>query len=224
MLGISSRFDAYRVPAVWTMMLFCGLAALAPQDASAQAAPAQKKESSVTVYGGYRFGGSLTETTTNSTIDLKDGGTVALAVDIGLDRQTQIQLFYSRQNTALTSGAFSSQGGNIGLTLNNFHFGGTYFIEEVGRGLYVVGGLGATSAKPDQSGLNSETFFSGNLGVGWMVPLGKHVGLRFEARGYGVMINGDSSLFCGNVVGCTVSIKGDALYMGEALVGLSIRF
>jgi len=188
----------------------------------AQTAAKPAKESSVTVYGGYRFGGTLTEATTDATIDLKNDSSFALAVDIGLDRQTQLQLFYSHQNTALTSGAFSPQVNNFGLTLHNYHIGGTYFIEEVGKGLYVVGGIGATTAKPDLAGLNSETFFSGNLGIGWMVPLGRHVGLRFEARGYGILINNNSAMFCSG--GCVVSIKGDALYQGEALVGLSIRF
>lgn len=210
----------------WTSVSIRALMVIASLAAAttvfAQGAPKPAKENSVTVYGGYRFGGTLTEATTNSTIDLKNDGSVALAVDFGLDPQTQIQLFYSRQNTALTSGAFSPQVNNIDLTLHNYHVGGTYFIDHVGQGLYVVGGLGATTATPDRAGLNSETFFSLNLGVGWMVPLGKHAGLRFEARGYGILVNNNSALFCSG--GCVVSIKGDAIYQGEALVGLSIRF
>jgi hypothetical protein len=181
-------------------------------------------ESSFTVYGGYRFGGSVTNTTNNSTIDLENDSSFALAVDIGLDPNRQIELFYSQQHTALTSGAFSSQTNNIGLTLHNYQLGGTAFIEEVGRGLYVMGGIGATIAQPDRSGLNSETFLSGNLGIGWMVPLAPHLGLRFEARGYGILINSNSALFCGGTAGCTIAIKGNALFQGEVLGGLSFRF
>jgi hypothetical protein len=87
-----------------------------------------------------------------------------------------------------------------------------------------MGGIGATTAKPNRSGLNSETFFSGNLGIGWMVPLGPHIGLRFEARGYGILLNNHSAVFCGGTAGCTVSIKGNGLFQGEVLAGLSIRF
>jgi hypothetical protein len=210
----------------WTSISVRALIAIASIAAAgaafAQGAAKPAKESSVTVYGGYRFGGTLTEETTNATVDLKNDTSFALAVDIGLDPQTQIQLFYSQQKTALTSGAFSPQVNNFGLTLHNYHVGGTYFIQRVGEGLYVVGGLGATTARPDLSGLNSETFFSMNLGVGWMVPLGKHVGLRFEARGYGILVDNNSALFCSG--GCVVSIKGDTVVQGEALVGLSIRF
>jgi hypothetical protein len=194
------------------------------QYAHTQSDSTAKNESSITVYGGDRFGGSVTDSTTNSTINLENGSSFAVAVDIGLDTNTQIELFYSQQNTALTSGAFSSQANNIGLTLHNYQIGGTNFIEEMGRGLYVMGGIGATTAKPKRSGLNSETFFSGNLGIGWMVPLAPHVGLRFEGRGYGVLLNNRSALFCGGTTGCTVAIKGNGLFQGEVLAGLSIRF
>jgi len=194
------------------------------QHAHAQSASGATYESSVTVYGGDRFGGGVTDSATNSTIHLANGSSFALAVDIGLDSNTQLELFYSQQNTALTSGAFSSQANNIGLTLYNYQIGGTNFIDGVGRGLYVMGGIGGTTAKPDRGGLNSETFFSGNLGIGWMVRLGPQVGLRFEGRGYGILLNNHSTLFCGGTTGCTVSIRGSGLFEGEVLAGLSVRF
>ena len=192
--------------------------------AHAQDSPTTKPENSITVYGGERFGGSLTDSTSNSSVDLQSGSSFAVAVDIGLDHGTQLEFFYSRQNTAVTSNAFSPQANNVGLTLNNYHLGGTAFIEGVGRGLYVMGGLGATTAKSNASGRNSETFFSGNLGVGWMVPLGRHVGLRFEARGYGILLSNNSSIFCGDTAGCTAAIKGNAIFEGEVLAGISARF
>ncbi len=204
--------------------MLCVLMVAPVQYARARNASAAMSESSVTVYGGDRFGGGVTDSTTNSTSNLENGSSFALAVDIGLDTNTQIELFYSRQNTALTSGAFSSQANNIGLTLHNYQIGGTNFIEEVGRGLYVMGGVGGTTAKPDRGGLNSATFFSGNLGIGWMVPLGLHVGLRFEARGYGILLNNHSAVFCGRTTGCIIAIKGDGLFQGEVLAGLSMRF
>jgi hypothetical protein len=198
------------------------LMAAPAQFAQAQDTPAAKPESSITVYGGERFGGSLRDSTTNSSINLQNGSSVALAVDIGLDRATQLELFFSRQNTALSSSAFASQ--NTGLTLDSYQLGGTAFIDEMGRGVYVMGGLGATTAKPSASGRNSETFFSGNLGVGWMVPLGRHVGLRFEARGYAILLNNSSAVFCGGTAGCSIAVKGSGLFEGEVLAGISARF
>jgi len=219
-----SRLDAPRFRAGRAAAMLAVLVVALMQYAHAQTAPGATYESSITVYGGDRFGGSVRDSTTNSTIDLANGSSVALAVDFGLDSNTQLELFYSQQNTALTSGAFSPQANNIGLTLYNYQIGGTNFIEEMGRGLYVMGGIGGTTAKPKRSGLNSETFFSGNLGIGWMVRLGPHVGLRFEGRGYGILLNNHSALFCGGTSGCTVAIRGNGLFQGEVLAGLSIRF
>jgi len=208
----------------WATALLAVLMAAPVQYVPAQNASTGENESSITVYGGDRFGGSVTNSTTNSAINLENGSSFALAVDIGLDRNTQLEFFYSQQNTALTSGAFSSKANNIGLTLYNYQIGGTDFIEEVGRGLYIMGGIGGTTAKPDRSGLNSETFFSGNFGIGWMVPLGPHVGIRFEGRGYGILLNNHGAIFCGGTAGCTVAIKGNGLFQGEVLAGLSVRF
>jgi hypothetical protein len=195
--------------------------ACVPTYAIAQSTTAANNESSVTLYGGGRFGGTITDTTTNQSIDLKDGSSFGVAVDIGLDRNRQVELFYSQQNTALTSGAFSPQSGNMGLTLHNFHIGGTLFIDEIGSGVYVMGG---TTATPKASGLNSATFFSGNLGVGWMISVSKNVGFRFEARGYGILLNGSGSLFCGGATGCTAAVNGQGLFYGEVLAGVTARF
>jgi hypothetical protein len=192
--------------------------------AQGQSNSGPKYENGFTLYGGYRFGGSVTDTTDDTAIDLSNGSSFALAGDIGLDLHRQIELFYSQQRTSLTAGAFSPQANNRGLTLHNYQIGGTNFIEETGRGLYVMGGLGGTTATPNQAGLNSETFFSGNVGIGWMVPLGAHVGIKLEARGYGILLNHNGALFCGGNSGCTIAIKGTALFEGEVLAGLAARF
>jgi hypothetical protein len=203
-------------PTMWWPVVLLSLAYAPAQYASAQ--------NSVTLYGGDRFGGSVTDSSNNTNIDLKNGSSFGAALDIAVDQSRQVEFFYSQQDTALTSGSFSSQTGNVGLTLHNYHIGGTAFIEEIGSGLYVMGGMGGTTATPKAGGLNSQTFFSGNLGVGWMVPLAQHVAFRFEARGYGILLNGNGALFCGGTVGCTVTIHGKALYYGEALAGLAVRF
>jgi hypothetical protein len=203
-----------------SLMLFLWPAACA----NAQATPTRNTESSVTIYGGGRFGGSVTDSSNNQSIDLKDGSSFGVAVDIGLDRSRQIEIFYSQQDTGVTSSALSAQSHAAGLTLHNYHLGGTAFIDEIGSGVYVMGGLGGTTAAPKGSGLNSETFFSGNLGIGWMLPLGKYVGLRFEGRGYGIALSGNGALFCGGASGCTVAIKGQGLFYGEVLAGIAGRF
>jgi hypothetical protein len=218
-----SRLRARALRTGRSAALVVALAAAPLLYAHANAAPVPRNESSITLYGGDRFGGSLTDSTTNSNIDLGNGSSFAAAVDIGLDRSSQVELFFSRQNTSLPSSAFASPT-NTGLVFYNYQIGGTLFFEQVGRGPYIMGGIGGTTAQPNQAGLNSQTFFSGNLGLGWMVPLGAHVGLRFEARGYGILLNSNSALFCGGASGCTVAIKGNGLVYGEVLAGVAVRF
>jgi len=224
MLTSAFLIDSRRHRAASVKLLLTALLALSAQSIYAQTPSAARSESSVTLYGGYRWGGSLTDSTTDTTVNVNSDSSYALAVDIGLEPQTQIQIFYSRQHSALSSEAFAPSVNNVGLRLEYYHVGGTYFFEQVGVGAYVVAGFGATHARLDQGDRNSETYLSGNIGAGYMLPLGKHVGLRFEIRGYGTLINNDSTLFCGSNVGCGATIKGEALYQGEALGGLSIRF
>jgi hypothetical protein len=208
-----------------TALSVLGALACAANIAQAQAGDpvVLTRESSVTAYGGYRMGGQLTDTATDRDVDVKSHASYALAVDIGLDPQSQIQLFYSHQKTALSSGLFTPTANDFPLTIEYFHIGGTYFIHGVGYGGYMVGGLGATRLKPADSSLGSDTKFSANLGFGYMLPIGRHLGLRFEVRGYATLLENNSSLFCSNGT-CVVTVKGNALYQGEALVGLSVRF
>jgi len=57
-----------------------------------------------------------------------------------------------------------------------------------------------------------------------MVPLAKNIGLRFEARGYAILLNNNRAIFCGGTRGCTVAINGNALFEGELLAGIAFRF
>jgi len=180
-------------------------------------------ENGFTLYGGYRAGGNFTETTTAQDVRVGSTGSFAIAVDIALEPRKQLQLFYSRQKTDLSSGAFLVSTNSIPLTIEYYHLGGTAFFETVSSGPYAVGGIGATVFSPEGPGLTSETKPSINLGFGYMLPLGRNLGVRFEARGYATLIDSSGGMFCSNN-SCLVSIKGTALYQAEALVGLTGRF
>jgi hypothetical protein len=183
------------------------------------ALPPAVAQSGFTLYGGYRGGGSF-DSPGGGSATLNSSFAGSAAVDIGYDAARQIQLFASYQSTELP--AFS---GNPALPLRvgYLHLGGTnYFDGQVGRGGYVVGGLGATLLTPDTSGLSSEWRPSMNLGIGWQWPLADKLSLRFELRGYLTLINSSGNLFCSG--GCVVAIQGDLLTQAEAMVGLSLGF
>jgi hypothetical protein len=84
-----------------------------------------------------------------------------------------------------------------------------------------VGGLGATVFDPD-GGYDTELRASLNLGIGYQVPLGEKFAVRFEARGYATLVNSSGGLFCSG--GCVISIEGDVVTQGEAMLGLSYRY
>jgi hypothetical protein len=176
-------------------------------------------QSGFTLYGGWRGGGSF-ESGNGDSATLGGSFAGSAALDLGYDAARQIQVFASYQSTELPAFA-----GNPALPLRvgYLHLGGTnYFDGQVGRGGYVVGGLGATVLSPDTSGLSSEWRPSMNIGIGWQWPLADKVSLRVEARGYLTLINSNGSLFCSG--GCIVSIQGDLMTQAEAMVGLSVGF
>ncbi|HKW38517.1 MAG TPA: hypothetical protein VJO54_11970 [Burkholderiales bacterium] len=190
------------------------------QGTGAESAPG--RDNNVTVYGGYRFSGGFTDVNTGKSWELSEGPSFALAADFGIDRKTQWEVFYSYRNSALRASGFAPAQNDIGLGVTYLHVGGTYFVDQIGRGAYVVGGLGLTNLAPHQSGLGSETKFSLNLGFGYMIPLGERLGIKLEGRGYATLVNSSGGLFCSG--GCVISIKGSTLSQGELLAGITARF
>ena len=80
---------------------------------------------------------------------------------------------------------------------------------------------------PDVRTLDSDTFFSGSLGVGLMVLPTNRVGVRLEARTHATLLRSDSDLFCESGPGgglCAVAVNGDVLWQVEAFAGVVFRF
>ena len=187
----------------------------------AAAAPATA-QNAVTLYGGYRGGGSFEQSTSpNTSVDLKGSVAFSASLDWGLDAARQVQVFASYQSTDIA--AYGNAAPAVPLTVSYLHLGGTNFFEgAIGRGAYLVGGLGVTRLSPGLSGLSDEYRPSMNLGLGYQLPLAPSLALRFELRGYLTLLNSDTNLFCSG--GCVITLRGDALTQAEAMVGLSFGF
>jgi hypothetical protein len=207
------------------MMRAFGILAVA---ALAMPVAAAAADNAVTVYGGYRGGGGFTDVSTGQSLNLEDSGAIAASLDFAMDASRQYQFFVSYQDTKIqnvptTTGGAAASGNSLPTSVTYFHVGGTnFFAGQIGKGGYVVGGIGATLFQPSQSGYSSEWRPSMNIGLGYQWPLGEQVALRAEVRGYVTLVNSDGQFFCSG--GCVVSIKGDAFTQGEALIGLSARF
>ena len=187
---------------------------------------AHAQEHAFTLYGAYRDGGRFTDATTGQALSIGASGAAAASIDFPLDRSRQLQLFVSRQSSDLAisqTAVPSPLGTQLPLDVTYVHFGGNYFVEgPVGRGTYVVGGLGITLFEPGGEGLGNELRPSLSLGVGYQLPLGTRLALRMELRGYATLVNSSGGFFCSG--GCVISIKGDTVTQGEALLGLTFRF
>jgi hypothetical protein len=183
----------------------------------------------VTVYGAYRDGGSFVDATSNQTLRLDSSSAWAISYDEGLDAGRQLQFYVSYQKTrlgldqaVLVSSLSHTVPAPLPMKVIYFHLGGTnFFGGPIGRGPYVVGGLGATLFQPGSS-YGDEVRPSLNLGIGYQATLGENVAVRVETRGYFTLVNSSGGLFCSG--GCVFKIKADAVTQGEVQLGLSYRF
>jgi hypothetical protein len=173
----------------------------------------------ITLYAGYQVGGHFTNQTTNQSVDLREGNSFAASLDMPLDESSELQVFYNHQSTQFTPWPYPSTSDQ--LRLDYLQIGGTYFPEELGRGVYVVGGIGATRMTPDAAGFEPATRVSMNVGVGYLLPLSKNIGLRFEARGLFTFIGSYANVFCSG--GCVASLSASAVSQGAFLLGFSAR-
>jgi len=190
---------------------------------------AQPKDNALTLYAAYRDGGSFTDVASGNELRIEASGAASLSLDWRLDASRQLQLFLSRQSSQMGTGqATPVPPGSVvptkfPLRVTYLHLGGTSFLEgRIGQGVYLVGGLGATLFEPGVDGFENELRPSINLGIGYQLPLGESVALRFEARGYATLVNSDSGVFCSG--GCVIAIKGDTVTQGDVQIGLSFRY
>lgn len=198
--------------------------------AAAGSSVAQSRDNAFTLYAAYRDGGSFTDVTTGSTLPIEASGAGSISLDLGLDASRQLQLFVSRQSSQISVEQASAPippggplPGKLPMKVTYLHIGGTSFLEgKIGRGVYLVGGLGATLFEPGSEGFENELRPSINLGIGYQLPLGERMALRIEARGYATLVNSSGGMFCSG--GCTISIKGDTVTQGDVQLGLSFRY
>jgi len=184
----------------------------------------------ITPYAGYAVGGTFEDNTTGANLDVREGGTFGLVLDLANTAETpeapdtQYELFYGFQRTKVTGGGALGGETLFDLDIHYLHIGGTYMFTRDKVRPYIAGGLGATHFVPQGSGLNPKTYFSLSLGGGAKIPISRHVGLRFEGRGFLTILPDTTEIFCVSSGGaaCRVSVKGDVL--GQVLLTAGITF
>jgi hypothetical protein len=179
----------------------------------------------ISPFAGYRVGGSLTELNTQQTVNLNDHGSFALAFDAKADPQSQYELFYSQQSTAVQGVGFAP----VSLKIQYLHIGGTVTFDESQPRVqpYLAGGFGFTRLAPDSEVGQEDTRFSLSLALGLRLPVSQRVRLRLEARGYATFMSTDTAIFCRSDqsgAACQLSAKGSTFFQFDFLGGISFAF
>lgn len=181
----------------------------------------------ITPTAGFRFGGSFDDLDQGLSADLDDDASFGLILNLRESGNTQWELIYSQQNTAVDTRQLAFAEPKLDVDFQALQVGGTYMGEGILARPFVAATVGGTHVSPGFDGLDSDTFWSFSIGGGLQVFPTKRVGLRLEARAWGTLISSSSDLFCasgaqGGV--CAIAVDGDVLWQFETMAGVVFRF
>ena len=205
-------------------LVIAGLALLLGGNAFAQSSPGKFE---ITPYGGFRFGGTFEDLDADLSAELDDDASFGLILNLRESSNTQWELIYAQQNTAVDTSEFTFSDPSIDVDLQSLQIGGTYMGEGQRARPYVAATVGGTYISPDFAGLDSDTFWSFSIGAGLQAFPSKRVGLRVEARVWGTLLSSNSDLFCSSGPDgglCAITVDGDALWQFETFAGVVFRF
>ena len=190
-------------------------------------AAAQDSSIEITPFGGYSFGGSFEVDETELSYELKDSASFGIAVNLPHRANTQWEVYYSQQGTDAELNGVTVGDPSVDVDIYVLQLGGIYQWDGDTVRPYLSATLGGTHVKTSSNGSESDTFFSGSIGLGFKILPNSRIGIRLEARALGTFLSGSTDLFCrtgpdANV--CAVRVAGDMLSQVETFAGLTFRF
>lgn len=186
------------------------------------AGPAPSAE--VTPMIGYRSGDSFEDPNTGDALDLDDGANQGVIFNLDYDANTQWEILYSRQDSALSLSQPFQGRNSVDVDIQYISFGGIYIFHDKshpGVKPFVGAGVGMTHMSPD--GFGSETKPVLSLVAGYKFFLTENFGLRLEARGYATALESDAAVFCGNGA-CIARVESEGFWQYEFNAGAVLRF
>jgi hypothetical protein len=181
----------------------------------------------ITPFAGYRVGGTFGNDE-GEDLELDDGGSFGVVLNLMADANTQWELGWSRQAADADLTGLDAGAGETGIDIDYLQLGGTYLWDGALARPFMVATVGLTRFDPDDSRFGAETDFSFSIGGGLKVWPAQRIGLRLEGRFYGTVVDSDSSIFCfsgPNTGGrCLISASGDVLWQWEMMAGVVVRF
>lgn len=190
-------------------------------------ASAGEKNVEFTPFAAYRFGGTFDVENSTASYELDDSDAFGLLLNVRQSSNTQWEVLFSKQKTQARLRAGTGTNPSVSTDISVLQVGGTYLGPGQTFRPFLAMTLGGTHIKTVASGRQSDTFFSGSIGVGLNIAPNSRIGLRLEARAYGTLTNSDTDLFCRtgpdmNV--CAIRIDGNLLTQVEAIAGVVFRF
>jgi hypothetical protein len=180
----------------------------------------------LTMFGGYRYGGTLYADRTDLfgvDLDVESSANWGGSVGIPLgDSPMKLELMVNRQDTHLRagSGLFEPNERIADFDVTYFHGGVQIpFSHSQSATPFFVISAGIANLDPQIIGVSAENRFSASAGLGVKVPFNRNVGLRVEARGYFTSLGNNDDNRCFR---CDFNDRN--LYQGETNVGLLISF
>jgi hypothetical protein len=193
----------------------------------------------VTLFGGYRTGGNISQTTDVSDSDgkpikvdasLEKGTSFGLTLNWEAEEDSFYELAYSRQATTLDTVKPSdiTVAMPLDVTVEYLQIGGYVTAAEKAAKVmpYFVLVAGIGRLVPDDDDLRATTKFSAAIGGGAKWSLTDHIAIRFDARVYAMFLGNESNLLCGGSGGvtCKIQLKGDVLVQPDVSLGLTYGF
>jgi len=188
---------------------------------------AQEAVTEITAFGAYRFGGTFEEDATDASYELNDSPSFRMILRLPHKDPTQWEIIYSQQRTEAEFSGATSNDPEVDIDLHVLQLGGTYQWEGDVARPYLAFTLGGTHVRTRSADSNSDTFFSGSIGVGMKFLPTSRVGIRVEARAYGTLVSSSTDLFCStgpDLNLCAVRLEGRMLSQVETFAGITVRF
>lgn len=178
----------------------------------------------ITPIGGYRFGGTFEIEASDASYEVQDSSSFGLILNLRDKEHTQWELLFSRQASDATLESGTGAQPRVDLDIHILQIGGTYQGQGDTVRPYVAVTIGGSRIETDAE---SDSFFSGSIGVGLQIRPQSRLGIRLEARAYGTLTDSDTDLFCRtgpdlNI--CAVRVEGDVLAQLETFAGVVFRF
>jgi len=170
-------------------------------------------------FGGLSFGGELIATPGYESVPLQAGLLYGGAVNLEFLPKWRIEALIMRQESKVRGPV---HGTHVDVNVDRYMLG----VQQQERlsGHFDVFGefmIGATRYLP--RGYGSELWFTLGVAAGVKTSVARHVGFRFEARGYYTPVSISGVGVCGGY-GCVIGYTGTGTFQGDLTAGLIVAF